>query len=67
MYAIEFQTQAQNGIVQIPAQYSAWKNKLVKVILLEPETEKSAQSIQFNAVKLSTKTYRFNREEANER
>jgi hypothetical protein len=67
MYAIEFQAQAHEGLVQIPARYAAWKNKRVKVILLEPEIEHSVQPVQFNAVKLRTKGYRFDREEANER
>lgn len=39
MYAIEFETQIHNGIIQIPEQYLAWKNKMVKVILLDTETE----------------------------
>ena len=67
MHAIEFETQAHNGIVQIPEQYLAWKNKVVKVILLDSETKKTLNSIQFNAVKLKTKGYHFNRDEANER
>jgi hypothetical protein len=67
MYAIEFQAQAQNGIVQIPAQYATWKNKRVKVILLEPDNEQPVEKLQFKAVKLSTKAFRFNRDEANER
>ena len=39
MHAIEFETQAHNGIVQIPEQYLAWKNKVVKVILLDSENQ----------------------------
>ncbi len=39
MHAIEFETQVHNGILQIPEQYLAWKNKTVKVILLETETK----------------------------
>jgi hypothetical protein len=67
MYAIEFQTQTHNGILQIPAQYTTWKNKRVKVILLESETESIPLPIEFKAIKLNTKSYRFNREQANER
>ena len=67
MHTIEFETQAHNGIVQIPEQYRAWKNKTVKVILLDSENQKTIKPIQFNAVKLKTKGYRFNRDEANER
>lgn len=67
MLAIEFETQAHDGIVQIPEHYLAWKNKTVKVILLDTETKKTLKPIQFNAIKLKTKGYRFNRDEANER
>lgn len=67
MHAIEFETQAHNGIVEIPQQYLAWKNKAVKVILLDIDEEQSVKPMQFNAVKLKTKGYRFNRDQANER
>jgi hypothetical protein len=67
MHAIEFETQAHNGIVEIPQQYLSWKNKTVKVILLAIGEEQDIKPIQFNAVKLKTKGYRFNRDQANER
>jgi hypothetical protein len=67
MQAIEFETQAHNGIVEIPQQYLAWKNKAVKVILLAIDEEQAIKPIQFNAVKLKTKGYFFNRDQANER
>jgi hypothetical protein len=67
MYAIEFETQAHNGIVEIPQQYSAWKNKAIKVILLDSEVSETSMPVQFNALKLKTKRYRFSREDANER
>lgn len=67
MLAIEFETQARNGIVQIPEHYLDWKNKTVKVILLDSETKKTVKPIRFNAIKLKTKGYHFNRDEANER
>jgi len=66
MHAIEFETQAHNGIVQIPEQYLAWKNKRVKVILLDSATKQTIKTIRFNAVKIKTKGYYFNRDEANE-
>jgi len=67
MHAIEFETQVYNGIVQIPEQYLDWNNRIVKVILLNTGKKKSITPIQFNAVKLKTKGYHFNRDEANER
>lgn len=39
MHAIELETQAHNGIVEIPEQYLTWQNKTVKVILLDTENE----------------------------
>ncbi|MFZ2725949.1 MAG: hypothetical protein WAX77_06865 [Methylococcaceae bacterium] len=44
MHAIEFETQVCNGIVQIPQQYLAWKNKTVKVILLDTEKQQSVNT-----------------------
>lgn len=67
MYAIEFETQAHNGIVEIPQQYSEWKNKVIKVILLDSELSKISMPVQFNALRLKTKDYRFSRKDANER
>ena len=37
MQAITFETEAHGGIVKIPAAYSAWFEKPVKVILLAEE------------------------------
>jgi hypothetical protein len=67
MYAIEFETQTHNGIVQIPPQYQAWQNKAVHVILLETEKQVSAQTPRFTAAALKTRNFRFDREQANER
>jgi hypothetical protein len=51
MHAIEFETQAHNGIVQIPEQYLAWKNKTVKVILLDTENEQPVKLMPLNTSK----------------
>ena len=68
MNAIEFETQTHNGIVEIPSEYQAWQNRMVRVILLEPEEKQSlAKSPRFTAVTLKTQNYRFDREQANER
>ena len=68
MHAIEFEAQTHDGIVQIPPQFQDWQNKTVHVILLEPE-EKTvlARMPQFTAAALKTRSYRFDREQANER
>ena len=68
MNAIKFETQTHNGIVKIPPEYQAWKNKSVRVILLEPEEKQSRAKIpRFTAATLKTQNYRFDREQANER
>ncbi|MGR8933948.1 MAG: hypothetical protein ACU837_06100 [Gammaproteobacteria bacterium] len=46
MLAIEFETQTHDGMVEIPAQYLAWQNKKVKVILLDVENESVVASLQ---------------------
>ena len=51
MHTIEFETQAHNGILQIPDQYLTWKNKTVKVILLDAETEQLIKPITENTVR----------------
>ncbi len=51
MYAIEFETQIHNGIIQIPEQYSSWKNKMVKVILLDTETEQLIKPTTENVIR----------------
>jgi hypothetical protein len=68
MHAIEFEAQTHDGIVQIPAQYQAWQNKTVHVILLEAEEKQApAETPRFTAAALNTKNYRFDRDLANER
>ena len=68
MQTIEFETQTYNGTIQLPAQFQPWKDCLVKVIILIEETDTpTVAPCAFDAVSLSTKGFRFNREEANER
>ena len=68
MHAIEFEAQVHDGVVQIPPQYRAWKNKNVHVILLESEVVRAeVQKQKFISAALNTKNYRFDREQANER
>ncbi len=68
MKAIEFKAKADKGVIEIPEKF---KNKLdqeVRVILLleDKENEYSGRP-RFTAVKIKTKGFKFNREEANER
>lgn len=68
MIVIEFEAQSHNGIVEIPQQYQAWRNKTVRVILLDPTEEKTSKTkLSFKAASLNTKGYHFDREQANER
>jgi hypothetical protein len=70
MQAYEFSTAIHDGIIRIPEQY---RNKLtspVRVILLSCGAAPQAatgSSTKFSAMKLKTKGFSFNREEANER
>jgi hypothetical protein len=38
MYAVEFETVAQNGVIQIPANYSEFMSQPVKVVLMMDDT-----------------------------
>jgi hypothetical protein len=68
MKAIEFRAKIDKGVIKIPEEF---RNKLdheVRVILLMEETEKEYLGKPgFTAVKIKTKGFKFNREEANER
>ncbi|MCL2344039.1 MAG: hypothetical protein FWC62_09140 [Firmicutes bacterium] len=73
MEAYEFQTAVNDGIIRIPAEYRNKVSNRVKVILLsEKPTEQSKGPSDkaeptFSAMKLDTRGFVFNREEANER
>jgi hypothetical protein len=71
MQAYEFNTVIHEGMIRIPEQY---QDKLlspssVRVILLSNITESivGTSNKKFSAMKLHTKGFTFNREEANER
>ena len=40
MYAVEFETVAQNGVIQIPANFSEFMSQPVKVVLMMDDTVK---------------------------
>jgi hypothetical protein len=66
MQAYEFDAAIENGIIRVPPMYRDRIRSHVKVILLEQEGEKTAPK-EFTALRLHTKGYKFDREEANER
>jgi hypothetical protein len=66
MQAYEFNAAIENGVIHIPDMYRGRIHPNVKVILLEQENEKKAKE-DFAALRLNTKGFKFDREEANER
>ncbi|MCL2860069.1 MAG: hypothetical protein FWF46_05850 [Oscillospiraceae bacterium] len=69
MYAIEFQSKINNGIIQIPIEYQEQikEVKNAKVIVLTEQVQKVNKSNKFNAMSIKTKGYKFDREAANAR
>ncbi|MFQ5435033.1 MAG: hypothetical protein ACE5FD_09170 [Anaerolineae bacterium] len=45
MYAIEFQTTVKNGIIKVPAKYSASLGELVRVIVLSEEKQPTVKTL----------------------
>ncbi len=67
MQTMEFVSKAHDGVVDLPREHQSWNGKQVRVILLEAMGESVKRKTAFNAVTLSTRGYRFNRDAANER
>jgi hypothetical protein len=70
MYTIEFIARAENGVIRLPKEYEDVLTDEMRVIILtkNPVIKKDLPSkISFKAVKINTKNFRFNREDANER
>lgn len=68
MYAVEFDAHSEGNIIRIPPGHDELSNRNLRVIaLLKGQPEGKKASKEFNAVRLSTTGYKFNREEANER
>ena len=77
MLDIQFETVIESGIIRVPEQYTNLIPTVVKVTLVpvsEPSirigTKSKASALSnkdFCALKINTKNWKFNREEANER
>ena len=70
MYAIEFKTKLRNdGAITVPPEFKPKKGETFRVIILTETNENLAsQEIPaFDEISISTKNFKFNREEANER
>ena len=73
MQAIEFEANAENGIVRIPETYKNWYNRSIRVILLRETQTKAASDAShkqelmnfFNRFDADLSGYRFDRDEAN--
>ncbi|WP_446009023.1 hypothetical protein [Candidatus Electrothrix sp.] len=68
MESLAFETVIRNGMIAIPEQYRERFQEPFRIIVhLEPLTEKQGTDASFNAARISTKGFKFNRDEANER
>ena len=69
MYTIEFTTKAQNGVIILPEQLSEYDVEFKVTLAWDKtidNTDESRKS-KFSAIKLRTKDFKFDREEANEK
>jgi len=69
MSTIEFDAIEENGIIKIPQHYINNISGPFKVILILDDNRKMEETVNssmFNAVKIKTRNFKFNREEANE-
>lgn len=66
MQAVEFVSTPHDNLVQLPPELCGWNDRPVRVILMAEEKHHDAE-INFKAVSLSTRGYRFDREDANAR
>ena len=69
MYAYEFQADVYGSLIEIPEQYRRKIRGNAKIIvMMESEgTDAPREELRFDALRIPTKGFKFNREEANER
>jgi|SaaInlLV_10m_DNA_2_1039722.scaffolds.fasta_scaffold05328_4 hypothetical protein len=68
MNAIAFIAQEKDGTIKIPSKYRKNLTKKFKVIILmENEKATKTSKKKFSAIKVKTKEFQFDREEAHER
>jgi hypothetical protein len=72
MKAIEFSGNVKGGTIKIPKKFLAnLSDESVRIIILvdeqEPEKKKPPFKKRFKAIKLDTRGFKFDRDEANER
>jgi len=71
MYAVEFETKIQNGIVHIPQEYKDLiESTSARFVVMYDHNDKiKVNNIKkrMSAISIDTSTFTFNRDEANER
>jgi len=67
MYAVEFNVEVNDGIIKIPKEYGIKNGHNVRVIILANDDESKKSSRKFNAVRIKTSGFKFDREAANDR
>ena len=72
MRAIEFVTKAKDGVIKIPKEYlNNLHHEIRVIILINPDSEIKAinktKAPRFTALKITTKGFNFDRDEANKR
>ena len=67
MQAVEFKTVQKDGVIHIPDIYKNIISDELRVILLFENLRELKKKGKFEAFSISTKRFKFNREEANER
>ncbi|MDR1506573.1 MAG: hypothetical protein LBI67_05670 [Treponema sp.] len=68
MQAYEFSTVVEdNGTIRIPEEYLRSISSTVKVVIFTRDEERQLKKKTFAAMKIHTKGFKFNRQEANER
>jgi hypothetical protein len=68
MASIAFEAVAHNGTISLPAQYAELFPENARLLVhLEPLAQHEVTSAPFKALRISTKGFIFNREEANAR
>jgi len=71
MHAIEFIANSEDGIIKIPKKYQKQLGDTFRVIILQDassiETKKPRKKRTFDAVRVTTKDLKFDRDEANKR
>lgn len=68
MKANEFTGKAHDGVVELPPEFRNWNGRQVRVTLVaEIESVPKAGASDFKAISISTRAFKFDREEANAR